>query len=447
MLLRKAALLTRLRQAEWKDARALRELQRRALVRAVAHAYHTVPYYRSHFDAAGLRPDHVRDLPDLAVLPITRKSDLAGVPLEHRISCRYSSENLVVLRSSGTTGDLLEVPCDWTQFDRRGASILRTFLANGYRLRDDIASLTRNPFQRRYLPPGLRFYHRIEIPFEAPIAEQVRRIRELSPRVVEGYASWVAQLARGMLDARAEDVRPYLVVTNSEQLTEGMREDIRRAFGVEATDVYDTWEFGNVAWQCPTRRGLHVNADLLLVEVLAGEREAGSGEIGEVVVTDLRNRGAPLLRYALGDLAARAEGRCPCGRALPRLESLQGRTSEMLIGADGAEIVATTVIAGLMRRFPGVVEYQVCQNAPGQLELRVVIDPSSRAAWPEAEVERELRVLFRIEELAIRRVTRIERGPSGKIRPIVSQVGASQRSGMWQSVPESEAHVAAEEDA
>jgi phenylacetate-CoA ligase len=434
VLLRKAALLTSLRRTQWKDAPALRELQRCALVRIVEHAYRTVPYYRERFAAAGLRPDHVRDLPDLAALPITRKSDLAGVPLEYRVSRQYSGPNLITLRSSGTTGEPVDFPCDRTHFDRRGASILRTFLANGYRLRDDIASLTRTPFQRRYPHPRLRLYHRVEIPFEAPIAEQVRQIRDLSPRVVEGYASWVAQLARALLASRAEDVRPYLVVTNSEQLTDGMREDIRRAFHVDATDVYDTWEFGNVAWQCPTRRGLHVNADLLLVEVLAGAREAESGKIGEIVVTDLRNRGAPLLRYALGDMAVRAEEPCPCGRELPRLESLQGRTSEMLVGADGAEIAATTVIAGLMRRFPGVVEYQACQDAPGQLEFRVVIDPRS-PVWPEAEVERELRVLFRIEELTIQRVMQIERGPSGKIRPIVSRVGASRRDGLWQNGP------------
>src|SRR5262245_17476172 len=277
MLLRKAALLTDLRRTQWKDAPTLRELQRCALVRMAEHAYRTVPYYRERFDAAGLRPDHVRDLPDLAALPITRRSDFARVPLEHRVSRRYSGRDLIALRSSGTTGEPVDFPCDRTHFDRRGAAILRTLLANGYRLRDDIASLTRTPFQRRYPHPRLRFYHRIEIPFGAPIAEQVQRIRALSPRVVEGYASWVAQLARALLAARAEEVRPYLVVTNSEQLTEGMREDIRRAFQVDATDVYDTWEFGNVAWQCPTRRGLHVNADLLLVEVLAGGREAESG--------------------------------------------------------------------------------------------------------------------------------------------------------------------------
>jgi phenylacetate-CoA ligase len=85
VLLRKAALLTFLRRTQSKDARALRELQRSALVSIVEHAYRTVPYYREPFDTAGLRPDQVRDLPDLAALPITRKRYLARVPLEHRI--------------------------------------------------------------------------------------------------------------------------------------------------------------------------------------------------------------------------------------------------------------------------------------------------------------------------------------------------------------------------
>ena len=152
-----------------------------------------------------------------------------------------------------------------------------------------------------------------------------------------------------------------------------------------------------VATECDAHDGLHVSMETLLVEVVvregsngAGARPAQPGELGEVVVTDLTNLAMPFIRYANGDLAVAGKaGRCACGRALPRLASVEGRVTETLLDGQGARVnglVFNVVIAHMAH---AIRQFQVVQHKDRSVTLRLAptatfdarIEAALRGTW------------------------------------------------------------------
>jgi phenylacetate-CoA ligase len=216
-------------------------------------------------------------------------------------------------------------------------------------------------------------------------------------------------------------IRPRLIVTNSETLTDSARCDIREVFDVEPTDVYESWEFGQIAWQCPRREGLHINSDQLIVELIRDGRPAEVGEVGEVVVTGLYGRAAPLIRYATGDLAIATERSCLCGRELPLLERIIGRTNERLILSDNTEVMATTGLYDLLNQIPGVKQFRAVQHVPGELEIWVIPDQRFGRAEERWLQERACHD-FRLDRVIIKRTAYLKQSPAGKARLFVSTI-------------------------
>lgn len=158
----------------------------------------------------------------------------------------------------------------------------------------------------------------LRLPATTPLDELAHRLEAWGPTVLNGYASVLGALADAQL---AGDVRlrPQLVLSGAEPLTEGVRSRIREAWGVEPHDQYVTTEAGFVAAECDAHDGMHVIAEDTVVEVLDDA----------VLVTVLASRTVPLIRYRLEDTVRLDPEPCRCGRTTPRLR-VEGRARELL---------------------------------------------------------------------------------------------------------------------
>jgi phenylacetate-CoA ligase len=196
-----------------------------------------------------------------------------------------------------------------------------------------------------------------------------------------------------------------------------------RAFLAPAVDVYVTNEFGVLAWSCPQRRDLlHLNDDAFVVEVVGPDgRLVPDGTLGELVVTSLGLTSMPLIRYAMGDMAARVSERCGCGRGLGLLTRVHGRTAHAIRRPSGA-LITTPVITSLFGRARAdewVRGFQV-REEPGRrlrflLEVRRPPSEDQRrglALTVESAMGQDFQVAF--EE-----VSRIPAAPSGKLQFLV----------------------------
>jgi phenylacetate-CoA ligase len=198
----------------------------------------------------------------------------------------------------------------------------------------------------------------------------VDEIRRKKPRAMVAYTQAAVLFARYIQQHKIEDVQIDSIITTAEMLLPGQRELLEEVFGGKVFNRYGCREVSVVASECEFHRGMHVNAEALLVEIVTGE--GTPGKAGRILVTDLLNYSMPLIRYEIGDVGEWAdEQNCPCGRHLPLLADVQGRITDFLVLPDGRRIsgpALTLIVSDLS----AVRQVQFVQKSPGVIILRVV---------------------------------------------------------------------------
>jgi putative adenylate-forming enzyme len=243
-----------------------------------------------------------------------------------------------VAATGGTTGRrgvFLSAPAEWTMLV---ASYARAYQWAGieagltHRLRMAVIS-SRNPTHQSSIVGATvasRFVPTLRLDATEPIADIVRQLNDFRPDSLVGYASMLRLVAEQQL-AGSLAITPRAVMSASEVLTDDTRERIRRAFGVNATNVYAATETGGIASEC--RRGhLHRYEDLVIAEIVDAEnRPVPVGDYGaKLLVTVLFSRTQPLIRYELSDRVAESSDDCPDGMPYALLAGIQGREEEVL---------------------------------------------------------------------------------------------------------------------
>ena len=301
------------------------------------------------------------------------------------------------------------------------ASFTRFYREYGRTLHDKVAYLSvgssvrpaKSGLVKKIIP-----HHFTLIDSMASPEEQLAKLLEIKPDVITGYTTAVAFLAKEILRRGIEDIRPNLVYTGAETITDSVRHIAGKAFGTEVYDTYNSVEFGCIAWECPSRSGLyHVNDDLLYVEVVdPSGRAVPDGEFGEVLVTSLFQSTHPLIRYRLGDRASFSTEPCPCGRGLRTLARIEGRSEDMIVLPNG-RLISGAVFSMRLRNNMSIMRYQVRQTAPMAFDILIV--PANDS--DDLELTRRL-----IEEdipgctVRFKLVDRIQPSPSGKLASILS---------------------------
>jgi phenylacetate-CoA ligase len=253
----------------------------------------------------------------------------------------------------------------------------------------------------------------------AVYADEIDRYR---PQVIVGYVNPIVRLAQWLLDNNRRVHAPQSILGAAESLHGFQRELIERAFGCKAYNTYGCREFMLIASECEAQGGLHTSADHLVVEVIDPQPATDGSRIGQLAITDLHNFGMPFVRYLNGDMAVPAEGPCPCGRGLPRLASVVGRTLDALRTPDG-RVVPGEFIPFVFNDTPGVLGFRVRQRAADRLEISLVVD----AAWNQTSERRAREQLLRVfgdaMALDFALVDELPLGPSGKARVTMSDLG------------------------
>ena len=185
---------------------------------------------------------------------------------------------------------------------------------------------------------------------EERMLEFHQELHRYRPRIIQAYARAVVMFARFLQAAGLTAHQPHSIVTSAEILEKEDRDLLEQVFSCPVYNRYGCREVSVLASECSAHSGLHVMAEGLYLEIETPNGPAAPGEMGAVLVTDLLNGAMPLIRYRIGDMAAWADGPCPCGRGLPRLERVAGRVTDFLIGADGR--LVSGVYPSHLRRCP-----------------------------------------------------------------------------------------------
>jgi phenylacetate-CoA ligase len=395
------ATLLQLEQSQWLSPAELRQRQYRQVEKLLAHVEKAMPFYRPALDACGWRAGRPLDDDLWAALPIlTRRQVQEAATALHCRTIPPQHGEIVEDTTSGSLGMPLKVL----------KTALEQFFWNVFTLREelwharDLAGKFAAIRHDRDRPADARGVHArrfetwgspvaavyptgpaVMLDNRCSVAEQAEWLRQEAPDYLLSFGVNLLFLARHCRDTGLKLPSLRGLRSSGMVLSTETREICREVFGLEIVDMYSAVETGYIALQCPEHPHYHVQAENTLVEVLdADGRLCRPGEIGRVVVTPLHNFAMPLLRYAIGDHAEVGEP-CPCGRGLPVLRRILGRTRDMLLLPNGD------------RRFPeygqkalanlsALIQHQVVQTSLEDIEVRLVV----RQRLSESE-EAELR--------------------------------------------------------
>lgn len=425
--------LARLERSQWLGPREMADLQDRRLQDLLRHVTERNPHYRRFWAEHGVDAARIRTVADLPALPILTKEHIQ-THWQAMVSEGYPGRDIVLDRTGGSSGKPLQFAMDRPRRFSRVAAAYRHDRWAGWELGRRSAYIWGHPqaFLRR---PGWRarwrnrlLDRRIVLDSSSLTPETMlgflRTLQGYRPHVLIGYANSVYIFARFLLaQGRAADLPPLAgVITSAEVLGEERRQVIEQCCGCRVYDRYGSRETGIIGSECDRHDGLHLCSEHLVVEVERGGRPAAAGETGRLLITDLSNRGMPLIRYRIEDMGVALAGACSCGRGLARLGMAAGRETDFLVTPEGRLVSGAALTIYLIARTPGIRQAQIVQDRPGAVVLRVVAGDGFGPA-SEAYLARQIpEFLGRRMDWRIDLVERIDPLPSGKHAFCISKV-------------------------
>ncbi len=368
-------------------------LQLERLKWSVAHAYNNVPFYKKSFDEAGVHPDDIKSLSDLAKFPFTVKSDLRD---------NYPFGMLAVPRdqvarvhaSSGTTGKPTVVGYSKTDLQNWNNLIGRCLRASGLRP----GEMLHNAYGYGLFTGGLGVHGGAEdyglqvVPVSGGMtARQVTLINDFKPdgiTVTPSYALSILDAFRAAgIDPRETSLK--VGIFGAEPWTNAMRREIEDAFDMHAVDIYGLSEVmgPGVAMECiESKDGPTIWEDHFLAEVINPEtgEPVAEGEMGELVFTSLTKEALPIIRYRTRDLTRLLAG---TARSMRRMEKITGRSDDMMI-VRGVNVFPSQVEEQLMDIGDLAPHYQIVLERENRMDTFTIhteaaseaVDQSSRDA-------------------------------------------------------------------
>jgi len=420
--------LKALERSQYDSPAEVRATQLAMLRVTLRHAYDTVPYYRAAWDAAGVRPEDVTTLGDLARLPVLTKADIRAHN-DALVSTAFDKATLRVKTTSGSTGVPLKVYLDERGAQWKTAATLRADEWSGWRRGQRVAKVWGNP---EYLRLGLRGRLTNAVVERATYLDTIRlndgRIRDFAaalrrhrPGLIFGHAHSLYLVACRLKAMKIDDIRPDGIVSTAMPLHGWQRAVIEQVFGTKATNRYGCEEVSLIACECERHAGLHVAAESVFTEVEPG---------GRLLVTDLSNFAMPLIRYRVGDVVTTSPTPCPCGRGLPLLATVEGRDADYVLTPAGDLISGISLTENFATRIPGAAQLQIVQETRTRLLVRLVTDEHFTEASRRKIAALVLELFGPSMAVETEFVDAIAQEPSGKYRFCISDVATEHLRGL-----------------
>lgn len=417
-----------LEQSQWLSADVMRARQLSRLQRLLRSAYDQNAFYRERFDRAGCAPDQVRSLDDLRRIPVLTKQEVRRESA-HMFSAGFDRASLMKAKTGGSTGKPIEVYFTEEVSQGRNACGRRNKRWAGWEVGEPVGAVWGNPIYPGTLRERVRewvlapsiYLDTMRVTSES-VSAFARDWERVQPTMLFGHAHSLFILASMVRDLGITSIRPRAIIPTSMMLPPHERETIESVFGAKSTDIYGCEEVGLIAGECERHQGLHTNTDQLVVEVIGEDgRPAAPGETGMVVVTDLLNLAMPFIRYGMEDVAEVATETCPCGRAMPTLRRIIGRTADFLRRRDGSRVAGISLIENTLTRIPGFDQMQIVQEELLRIVLRIVPGPDCTPAG-RGELVAYFEATFPGAEIVLEEVSSIPAEPNGKYRFSICRV-------------------------
>ncbi len=362
------------KQAECMPREKLTLLQNERLAKTIRRCYNNVPLYRAKFDEANIKPEDIKSISDIKLLPFTTRDDLRdsypfgmfAVPMDDVVR---------IHSSSGTTGKLKVVGYTENDIKTWAESMARTISAGGAGKTDII----QNAYGYGMFTGGLGIHYGAErvgatvIPISGGNTKrQIMVMQDFGSTMLTCTPSYALYLADTAIEMGAIDnLKLKYGLLGAEPWTANMRKEIEKKLNIRTTDIYGLSEIigPGVASECEAQNGLHVYDDLFYPEIIDPNtlEVLPPGTPGELVFTSLTKEALPILRYRTRDLSVLNYEECPCGRTHVRMGRITGRTDDMLI-IRGVNVFPSQIESVLLEIDETEPHYLIVVNREGMLD-------------------------------------------------------------------------------
>lgn len=362
------ALRRRMEEVQWWSADRVSELQCQRLRELLQDVGANVPYYRKLFADIGFEPAEVKGVADLQHLPFLTKPVIRAnsEALKHA-----HARGLTRFNTGGSSGEPLifcigkkrvshDVAAKWratrwwdVDIGDPEVVVWGSPIELG---KQDRIKWWRDKLLRTQLLPAFEMS-------EPRLDQFIATIRAARPRMLFGYPSALSHIARHAKKrgVAMNDLGVRVAFVTSERLYDDQRSSIGDVFGCAVANGYGGRDAGFIAHECPAG-GMHITADDIVVEIVnEGGEVQPPGVAGEIVVTHLSTNDFPFIRYRTGDIGVLGMAGCNCGRGLPVLQDIQGRSTDFVVASDGTVMHGLALIY-VLRDLPGVKSFKVVQE-------------------------------------------------------------------------------------
>ena len=418
-----------LERSQFETEEELEHKQWQRLAALLQFVYDNNQFYRKRFDSLGIRPVDIKSPDDLNKLPILSKSDIREC-FHEMVSDGYQIENLMKVKTGGSTGKALELYLTEECNELRNACARRHDRWTGWEVGEPIGAVWGNPV----LPKGIkqRLKHWLLTPLiyldtmnitDQAVIQFAERWKKVKPTLLYGHAHSLYILAEYVKRLGIDVIKPRGILSTSMMLLPHERQSIEDVFGIKETDRYGCEEVSLIASECERHEGMHLNIEHLFIEFIKEDGSpAGPGEMGRIIVTDLMNRAMPFIRYQVEDMGVFSIRRCSCGRGLPLMDRVIGRTADFLIRRDGSRVAGVSLIENTLTKIPGIDQMQIVQEKLDQIMLKIVTGKSFTSDTQKALVKYFQGLFGDDVTIEIDKVNLIEPEKSGKYRFSICKV-------------------------
>lgn len=379
---RQFVILEQLRKTQCLTLEELKDYQNKNLNKLMIHAFENVPFYRDIFTNAKINPcnDDVNDY--FQSLPFLSKEDIQS-HLPELTATNYNKADLVANKTGGSTGKPIHYFhniervssmkavefrhnewAGWNVGDKRGVlwGARRDIGA-----KDTIKTKLRKKLIDRFLTLDTSSVT------EEKMLHFANELVKFKPKGLFAYANSLYEFAKLVKEKNIKGITPYSIITSAEMLHDNERDLIEEVFGCKIFNRYGCREVAIIASECDKHNGLHIAADSLFVEFVNDKgAQVKPGEEGDIIVTDMFNYGMPFIRYKIEDRGVPTDRVCSCGRTLPLMESVTGRTTDFLLTPDGVKVSGASVTIYLIANTPGIKQAQFVQDKIDEITLKLV---------------------------------------------------------------------------
>jgi phenylacetate-CoA ligase len=354
--------------------------QSMTLCKLLKHSSQFCPYYKKIINEHGTTLSSFTGIKDLLKFPILTK-DVIKNNFDDLISTQH--RNVVWKKSTGgSTGQPLHFAYTKESYEWRVAMSKRGYAWAGATpgarqayiwgiQLGKVGRIKQMKEQLHHFIDRQLYFNCFEFD-EKAMAQCLIDLNRFKPAAVVGYTNPLYNLALFVGDNSKIKFAPQGVICAAEKVHPYQREVIERVFGAKVFNTYGSREFMLIAAECEKHEGLHVSAENLIVEIIKDDgTPAKKGETGRIIVTDLHNYGMPFIRYEIGDLGIATSKACSCGRGLPLIADVVGRSLDVIRTPEG-KIVPGEFFPHLMKDFSDIARFQVVQEKLDHLVIKLV---------------------------------------------------------------------------